>query len=232
MNHESGWREERLSASEKNLRGNLGSWLARFGQNGMSSSLEQDFQKVFSPVEKVSSPSMAVVLAQLLVTETVRELEQIFEDANDRDSRIQAALRQIGVKPGWGLTAQIALTGNDFLDTVDQISDFLVGKFSLAVFGVTGTRGPVTLASDISKTVTLTFDNKPSWFLFMGPPNTQPTPAQTFWFNAYANFMIGVLTGAFLHLGLKATGGLDRRPGLSFVFSVKELDGMWEFAAN
>jgi hypothetical protein len=190
------------------------------------------FRKSPKIIQKVWFETMALSLAQLLVTETAQELDLLFEKASDKDARIQDALQKMGIKPGWGITSQILLGGNDFLETLDQITDFLVGKFAVAVFGVSGTRTTFAATNDAWKPVTLSFDNRPSWFVFMGSLSTPQTAEQAFWFKAYANYMIGMLTGAFLHFGLKAKGALDAKPGLSFVFSVKELEGMWEFTAN
>jgi hypothetical protein len=134
----------------------------------------------------------------------------------------------LGRKPGFGMASQLLLGTSDFFDGIEHVTDFIATKYSLALFGVQATR---SVAAG-GKGFTITFDNKPSWFNFIGPATNSLTPEQTFWFRAYAHFMLGIFTGALLHFGLKATGSLDPTPPLSFVFSLKDLEGTWEFTAN
>jgi hypothetical protein len=177
-------------------------------------------------------------LAQLLVTEAIREFEERFEGTNNKIAHIESQIRKLGRKPGFAMVSQLLRTSTESIDQIDDIARFLSLRLTPALFAVQAKAE--TTANP--KTIRILFDRLPPWFYSISPaPITGNTaslsPEQPFWWRAYASFLIGVYTGALLHFGLKVInrdiGGPEVRSGIHIVltFGLEELEGTWEFSA-
>lgn len=170
-------------------------------------------------------------LPQLLVTEAIRELSKRFENMNDKNSHIEKHIGALGRKPGFAMASQLCRTGQENVESLDEICKFIAGKFSQAIIGMSAKH---TLTQQGSKILNLTFEKLPSWFnCLVNPGSQQLSPDQQFWFRCYASFIMGVYSGALLHFGYKT---IQREPkiGTPLVLSlvIEDLDGTWEFSAN
>ena len=170
-------------------------------------------------------------IPQLLVTEAIRELANIYDGLADRDKHVFNQIFNFGKKPGFALVAQLCRTGLDY-ETAEDACKFISSKFSQAVFGV-----PAKLNfNSTEKTFQLQFTDKlPSWFESLVVPGKQ-TQLHDFWINAYAYFISRVYSGALLQFGYKATliNRYDEKLGkpLCLNFRFEELTGTWEFSSN
>jgi hypothetical protein len=172
-------------------------------------------------------------LAQLLVTEAIREFERRFNGMNDKSARVEQHIYNLGRKPGFAMTSQLLRSGQESITTIEEIGRFLAQKFSSTIFGVSATKTDASLASN-SLAIHFT-DKLPAWFASIQPPPAQPpTPDQTFWFRCYASFVVGVFSGALLHFGYRVTlHAFDPRPGALIIsYRFEPLDGTWEYTAG
>jgi hypothetical protein len=176
-------------------------------------------------------------LAQLLVTEAIREFEKRFEGTNNKTARIESQIRKLGRKPGFAMTSQLLRASTESVDGLEEIARFLGTKFTPAIFGVQ----PKTDVNQAQKSLRIMFDRLPSWFLSIAPPPSGGAAPglspEHFWWRSYASFLIGVYTGALVHLGQKVTSreisATEAPRGYQLIlhFGLEELDGTWEFSA-
>jgi hypothetical protein len=175
-------------------------------------------------------------LPQLLVTEAIREFEKRFEGTNNKTARIENQIRKLGRKPGFAMVSQLLRASTESVDGLDDIARFLGGRFTQTIFGVQAKAEII----QTPKSLRITFDRLPSWFLSIAPPSGGAAAGlspEHFWWRSYASFLIGVYTGALLHLGQKVTSrdisAAEARGGsqLILLFVLEELDGTWEFSA-
>jgi hypothetical protein len=173
---------------------------------------------------------MVDVLPQLLVTEAIRELQKRFEHVTDKSVHIESQILNFGRKPGFSMTAHICSNMPETIDGIEQVADFLAGKFSQTLFGVPATRS----FGSTNRHLTIEFRTRPTWFTSLVQPGGSPGQQQQFWFRCYGHFMMGVYSGALLHFGFRAIPTFDPKQtgGLSFLFRLDELDGAWEFTGN
>ena len=163
-------------------------------------------------------------LPLLLVTEAIRELEQRFANMNDKNSHIETHICNLGKKPGFVLVAQLLRSSNE-CESLDEKFKFIANRFCNDVF-----QAKASYTSQ-NNNLTITFNEVPPWFRCLNP-STQHTPQQIFWFRAYGHFVMGVICGALLHFGIKATPKFDNSSPLTLSFKYEELQGTWEFASN
>jgi hypothetical protein len=172
-------------------------------------------------------------LAQLLVTEAIREFDRQFNGMSNKSSRVEQHICNLGRKPGFVMTSQLLRSGQENVATLDEIGRFLAQKFSPTIFGVPATKYDTSLASN-SLAIHFT-DKLPAWFASIQPSPTQPmTPDQTFWFRCYGSFVVGVFSGALLHFGYRVREHVfDPRPGALIIsYRFELLDGAWEYTAG
>lgn len=192
------------------------------------------FIKPLTLLSKMSDDKNSYPLPQLLVMEAIRELEKRFSGISDREKHVFQHVLNLGKKPGFSMVSQLLRQSNsstDF-DTEEDVIKFIGSKLSVAVFGIAAKCSH----NSVRKEFELQYTEKlPNWFSSLVVPGKQ-TPQHDFWIKAYAYFLVGVFTGAFLHFGYKATlaNTLDEKIGkyLCFTFKYEKLTGTWEFSSN
>jgi hypothetical protein len=167
---------------------------------------------------------------QLLVMEAISEFEAHFHDCPEKGNRLDIEVSRLGRKPGFSATSQLLRSSNDIGDTLKDIAEFLAGRFSTALFDVPA---KPTIQKDVLK---LAFaDRLPGWFASLVVQPGQVLEEQQLWFRGFAQFVIGLYSGALLHFGYRLIGpGLyDFTAGvLTFSLRVEKLDAVWEFGGN
>jgi hypothetical protein len=173
-------------------------------------------------------------LAQLLVTEAIREFGRRFDGTNDKWTHVEKHICQLGRKPGFAMTSQLLRSGQESIYSLEDIVKFLTSKLSAQAFGVQATRGEIY---SNPRAIAIHYTDKlPSWFYSVVAPGAQSLlPEQKTWFRCYAYFMIGVFSGALVHFGFRVIcHDPDIRAGTQLLinFGLEELDGTWEFSAS
>jgi hypothetical protein len=171
-------------------------------------------------------------LAQLLVTEAIREFECRFDGMSDKALRVEHHICKLGRKPGFAMASQLLRSGQENVAALDEIGRFLAQKFSPTIFGVQATKFD-TSPSPIGFTINFA-EKLPAWFSsILSAPSQPMTPDQTFWFRCYASFVVGVFAGALLHFGFRVTWQtFELRAGaLTISYRCDALDGAWEYSA-
>jgi hypothetical protein len=167
---------------------------------------------------------------QLLVTEAIRQFEAHFSESPEKASLVETEISRLGRKPGFAATAQLLRSIPDPADTLKDITDFLAGRFSIALFDVQAV--PV-MGKDAIKV--RYGDRLPAWFASLTTPHGEIIEQAGRWFNGFAYFMIGLFSGALLHFGYRLIGpaSYDFTSGaLTFTFRAEKIDAVWEFGGN
>jgi hypothetical protein len=166
----------------------------------------------------------------LLVIEAIREFESHFQDFPEKASLVETELNRLGRKPGFSATAQLLRSANDPGDSLKEISEFLAGRLSRALFDASAT------GSIVKDMVQIRYgDRLPGLFTALASAQGEVSEEQKPWFNGFAHFMIGLFAGSLLHFGYRLIGPASYEftaAGLAFTFRVEKLDAVWEFGGN
>jgi hypothetical protein len=167
---------------------------------------------------------------QLLVIEAIREFEAHFADCPEKASLIATEIGRLGRKPGFAVTAQLLRSIPDPGDTLKDITDFLAGRFSVALFDIQAVPGMG------NNTIKIKYgDRLPAWFTPLTTPQGEVLEQAGRWFNGFADFMVGLFSGALLHFGYRLIGPASYEfttGALTFTFRAAKLDAVWEFGGN
>lgn len=170
-------------------------------------------------------------LPLLLVTEAIRELSKRFENLSEKESHIEHHICNLGKKPGFVMASHLILNSQD-VEGFDEMCKFIATTFSKAMFNIQ-TKYQIN-NTGTSKKLTITFSEKIPLFQCLMPSGNHMNQQQQFWFNSYAQFVMGLYCGALLHFGYKAIPEFKQGElsSLTFSFLLEELEKTWEFSAN
>ena len=171
------------------------------------------------------SIALADPLSFLLITEGTKVFEKIYEGSTEQAALVNQQMFVMGKKPGFALAAQLCKDNTDG-DTED-IGSFLSKKLCQVAFGV---RPGYKKAGQRSFILTFSAQQNTQFACF--GLNIQPqSQRQLDYFNAYASFYAGVLTGAAAHFGQRANVTYSLQGDVAFNIELQEFSGPWEFAS-
>lgn len=187
---------------------------------------------------------------QLMLSSVIQDFIQRYEKMPDKGLHVQSSLYKLGLKPGFAIAARLglSLSINDKKSRIKEyVSEICNEIFFADPEQIDINDGNLLMPQQdndnhkkgygfelytLNVRFTGTYGDFPYLlnYLKLKPGCCEE---QRLWFDAYACFISGVLSGALSHLGYKVVSYISHREGiLKYSFVLESMVGSWSLSAS